>query len=183
MSRLVLSAAASAAVFVTTLGAVAYNADADSRPGHDSVPDVLPEPDATVAKPFASTPPQGAVGPMTATASPVPAPAKPRHAKPSPATPEPAKTHHAEPRHAKPKHQASPSPAPDAGDKGPFEDAEGDGKIMDDLFGAVVPDGLLPMGGQGGKPVDVSGSKDPVNVSDGGRHGHHHHRRHNHRWS
>lgn len=164
MSRLVLSAAASAAVFVTTLGAVAYNADADSRPGHDSVPDVLPEPDATVAKPFASTPPQGAVGPMTATASPVPAPDKPRHAKP--------------------KHQAT--RAPDAGDEGPFKDAEGDGRILDDMFGAVVPDGVLPMGGQGDKPVDVSGSKDPVNVSDnGGRHGHHHHHhhRHNHRWS
>jgi hypothetical protein len=169
MSRLVLSAAASAAVFVTTLGAVAYNADADSRRGHDSAPDVLPEPDATVAEPFASTPPQGAVGPMTATASPVPLPAKPKHAKPPTATPEPAKTHHAKPRHAKPKHHAT--RAPDAGDDGPFRDAEGDGKIMDDLFGTVLPDGVLPMGGNGGKPVDVSGN-------DSGRRGHHH--RHHH---
>jgi hypothetical protein len=112
---------------------------------------------------------------MTATASPVPAPAKPRHAKPSPATPEPAKTHHAKPRHAKPKHHAT--RAPEAGDDGPFRDAEGDGKIMDDLFGTVIPDGVLPMGGNGGKPVDVSGSDDPVR-GDGGRRGHHH--RHHH---
>jgi hypothetical protein len=174
MSRLVLSAAASAAVFLTTLGTVAYNADADPRQGHDSVPDVLPEPDATVAKPFASTPPQGVVGPMTATGSPVPLPTTPRHAKPSPATPEPAKTHHAEPRHAKPKHHAT--RAPDAGDEGPFRDAEGDGKILDDMFGAVVPDGVLPMGGHGGKPVGVSGSNEPVR--DSGRHGHHHHHHH-----
>jgi hypothetical protein len=50
---------------------------------------------------------------------------------------------------------------------------------MDDLFGTVIPDGVLPMGGHGDKPIDVSGSKDTVSGS--GRHGHHHHR-HNRHW-
>ncbi|MGW3674667.1 hypothetical protein [Streptomyces sp. NPDC005166] len=140
------------------------------------MPDEVPEPSLPAADTPNDPAPRSTFSTRVDTPKPSAVPTTPRHAKPTIApTAEPAEPKRAEPRHAKPRHHAT--RAPEAGDDGPFNDAEGDGKIMDDLFSTVVPDGVLPMGDQGGKPVLQSGSRTcPADNN------HHHGGHHNYRW-
>jgi outer membrane biosynthesis protein TonB len=154
LSRLFAAVAAVVAVFVAGLGVVAHAQDTQRRT--DSTPDEAPEPMAPAPteppnEPDADAPSQ----PLSAPERPVPPDAAPRHAKPaetSAPAPKPAKP--STPKHAKP--DATKPGEVKAGDKGPFADAEGDGKHLDDLLGYVLRDNVLPLGGRSDVPLQLN---------------------------
>lgn len=130
-----------------TVTAPANVADDAETVADDTAPSSTP---TTAQKP--------AQGPSSATT-------KAKHAKPT-ATPEKPAQKATTPKHAK--------PTAKAGSKGPIKDAQGDGKVLDDIgksvmpggIGVHVPDVLLPFPGPGytGKPTTIETQEDADNA-------------------
>jgi hypothetical protein len=130
-----------------TVTAPANVADDAETVADDTAPSSTP---TTAQKP--------AQGPSSATT-------KAKHAKPT-ATPEKPAQKATTPKHAKPTK---------AGDAGPFKDAQGDGKHLDDVVktvlpgvsvGVHIPDAMLPFPGPGytGKPSSIDTQEDADNA-------------------
>lgn len=156
MSRLFAAIAATVAVFFAGLGFSAHAQDAQRR----STPDEGPEPTTpTPTEPPNLHAPDVTSEPLSDPQTTVPPDCAPRHAKPSePASEKATPTHVPQPaKPAKPKH-AKPSPDPSAkpGDHGPFADAEGDGKHLDDLLNYMLRDKVVPMGGRSDRPLSLN---------------------------
>jgi hypothetical protein len=83
----------------------------------------------------------------------------PQHAKPTASPEKPAQKRHT-PKHAKP---AKPKHAkPRAGDLGPLKDAEGDGKVLDDVVGTLLPDFAMPFSAPAGNTAIAALCAEPT---------------------
>ncbi|WP_274031217.1 hypothetical protein [Streptomyces sp. MMBL 11-1] len=141
------------------IGALVFTSpDAPELAVPQQAPIVATTPDATeAAKPVPATSPSSTTTPLTL-------PPVGKHAKP---TTVPEKTAQAAPKgkHAKPSAKPTTQPA-EAGSKGLLKDAEGDGKILDDVTSLVVPglpevpDEWLPFPDEEGNPGHESPDAD-----------------------
>ncbi|MFJ8955597.1 hypothetical protein ACIRO1_36450 [Streptomyces sp. NPDC102381] len=127
------------------------------------------EPAEVTSSPAPTTPTQApTTEPVTATQAPSSTPTKAKHAK-ARTTPEKHSRKVQKGKHTKPK-KAQPAKT-EPGSKGPFKDAEGDGKVLDDWGKLVapklphVPDHYLPFPGGGDGRPPYSGDTNE-NLSD-----------------
>lgn len=105
-----------------------------------TTPDTTPSQLPAVADDVTPTPAQ----PVSAHGTTVQPRSLPQHAKPTASPEKPAQTR-STPKHAKPEPTPTPTATkPHAGDLGPLKDAEGDGKLLDDVVGVLLPDMALP---------------------------------------
>lgn len=156
-SKLVFAASTTAtAVVAFTIGLLANSgphegpaaAAPTTRPSV-TAPDTTPSQLPDVADDVTPTPTTTVVAPVVA----APSRSLPQHAKPTASPEKPAQKRSA-PMHAKPEPTPTPTATkPKAGDLGPLKDAEGDGKLLDDVVGVLLPDMSMPFAASAGTAV------------------------------